>query len=131
MAYRFKALLISLLVMVVPLQGIAAVSAGICRALEHHDIAGPLVVDHAAAHGYQGDLGSGSANHDKGAGGSEDRSTAASGHCTPCGAAATITGTAIVFVPQAPLGEESTHEPESFGGIDLGGLDRPPLTLPV
>lgn len=127
---KIKALLIVLLVMVVPVQGLAAVSAGICRALEHHgDTAARAAVQEARA-GHSSD----GVSHENDAAGTDNDSSDLNrncGGCAACGTAATIASTAFLSTPDAPRSAARVHEPDSPAGFLPDGLDRPPLTLPV
>lgn len=110
------------LALAIPLQGAAAVTAGICMAIGHHDAAGaPGPHDHGAEDGHHADD---SMPHDDG--GSD------SAHCAPCVAccaAASIAPAAQVFMlqdfPAAAVAAVQYLHP----GFLPEKLDRPPLAL--
>lgn len=134
MSRKFKALLTALLVIAVPVQGIAAMSAGICRALEHHGVATAPAAERAAPHeAHTGHSGDGaSQEHDAAV--ADDGSPGLSSHCgdcAACGAWATITSIDYLSTPDAPRDTVRVHPPDSLAGFLLDGLDRPPLTFPV
>ena len=105
-----------MLALIVPLQALAAASAGLCMALGHH---------HAGAHSHHGD---GNAPHHHGH--DEQPSPAGSAHCPPCVAccatAAVIAYTPL-FMPEARADRVETAPPSSLAGIAPAALDRPPL----
>jgi len=115
MPHRLKRFLLALIVaLAVPVQGFAAVSAGLCMALKHHG-------DHH--HSSQG-AGSGDHHHshDHGATGH-----ASCGSCVGCCASAAIGSSACIacFVPPAAAPAEAARPYPS--GVQPHPLDRPPL----
>ena len=101
----------------VPLQGLAAASAGLCMALGHHEA--PAMDDHGS--------------HDHGAEHVQDASDDAdSAHCAPCvaccAAAAISPSNPVVIANTAPLAARALAPPE-ISGAQLDLLDRPPLAL--
>lgn len=126
-----QAFLVTFLIVAVPLQGYAAVSIGLCRALAHHDSdlvhaqAGPI---HQTVHQTGGhESGHESVPHEHGAAGNPD-STAHCAACTACGASAAIAASDPVITPLAPEHAIDISAPTSPEGIVPEGIDRPPLT---
>lgn len=118
----FRLLVAFALALAIPLQGAAAVTAGICMAIGHHDAAGtPAQHDHGAQDGHHADD---SMPHDEG--GSD------SAHCAPCVAccaAASIAPAARVFLLQDPPAAAVAALPYLHPGFLPEKLDRPPLAL--
>jgi hypothetical protein len=99
----------------VPLQGIAAVGAGLCMDMGDHD-------EPAAAAGHGSAHDHGSTHGDEGAAGGA--------HCPPCVAccaAAAIASFSQVLIPEHPASSVIAVVPLSFSGIAPKTLDRPPL----
>lgn len=118
-----RLLIVLAMTLAVPLQGLAAVSAGLCMAMGHHDGAASPAHDHSMDHAHDADT---PAHHESAAG---DNSTANT-HCPPCVsccAAASISAFPQIFDPAAPATEAVSTSPASPPGILLDGLDRPPL----
>ena len=134
MSRKLKALLIACLLVVVPVQGIAAMSAGICRALEHHGVVIAPTDELAAPHGaHTGNSGDGP-SHEHDAAGADDSSPGPSGHCgdcAACGASAAVASIDHLASPGAPRDTVRVHPSDSLTGFLPDGLDRPPLTFPV
>ena len=134
MSRKLKALLIAWLLIVVPVQGVAAVSAGICRALEHHGVVTAPAAERVAAHeGHTGHSGDG-VSHEHDAAAAADGSPGPSGHCgdcAACGASAAVASIDQLATPDAPRDTVRVFTPDSPAGFLPDGLDRPPLTLPV
>jgi hypothetical protein len=112
-----RVLIAMAIALAVPLQGLAAVSAGLCMAFGHHEA--PTLDDHGS-HGH----GAGHAQD------AADESDAA--HCPPCVACCA----AAVISPSNPLVVASTAPsaalalaPPQIAGAQLALLDRPPLAL--
>jgi len=111
----FRILAVALLVLAVPLHGIAAVTAGQCMTLGHHHDAGGH--DHDP-HGHDGDHGK---DHSK-----------KSSHCGPCAACC---ASASIAGPDALHIADFTSHPEYFftqsspPGVQADGVYRPPLAL--
>lgn len=101
----------------VPLQGLAAASAGVCMALGHHEA--PAVDDHAG--------------HDHGMDhGQEAADDAEAAHCAPCVAccaAAAISPSHAVMIAKAVLSPSRPLVPPSVSRAQPDSLDRPPLAL--
>lgn len=128
MRLRLIRLLAVLIVLVLPLQGVAVVVAGQCMSFGHHEA--------AAGHGSHGEAQDG---HDHAAHSHADDGTAQSdenddngahcGPCTACCASASITGPAGVSFLSSP--SNATYVFSQFPpiGVQPDGLDRPPLAL--
>lgn len=124
--FRILAIAIAL---VVPVQGMATVMAGLCMGAGHHQDAG---AQGHAAHGDGSDHGAHS--HDEHgvnteAGDPADGTTAHCGPCAACCASASIagaTGVSLVSLPSNAAYVFSQSPPPS---VLLDGLDRPPLAL--
>lgn len=125
--FRFLAAL--LLALTVPVQGMAAVTAGQCMSLGHH----------------QGGAGQNSDAHELGADGHDhaahshddggitqyDEGGKAS-HCGPCAAccaSASIAGPVGVTIPSSPSNTKYVFSQFPPPGFQPDGLDRPPLAL--
>lgn len=115
----------------VPAQGYAAVAAGLCMALGHHqdtqaganergthDHAAASASDHSAA-----------AAHDDGDKSEKSHDKAHCPPCVSCCAAATIAPAAGIGVPEIPPVAAVPSAPYSLAGILPEKLDRPPLAL--
>jgi hypothetical protein len=106
-----------MLALVVPIQGVAAATAGLCMAMGHHDTG-------TATHAHEAD----SDDHYHG----ESSKSSGSAHCAPCVAccaAAAISPVAPFFMPQLPSASAFAAAALSFSGIQPEQLDRPPLAL--
>lgn len=116
-------LLISLLLaLTIPVQAIAAVAAGMCTALGHHDHGAAAVHDHTSHDGSAG-------HHDGDA--APDKATD-NAHCPPCAACCTttaISSSVLILLSDGPAAGEIAVRLPSFSGIQPDGLDRPPLAL--
>jgi len=102
--------------LLIPLQGMAAASAGICMAFGHHEA--PATVSHH--HG-------GSEHNDHGV---DDAPGQA--HCPPCVACcatAAIVAPACGFISEAPAASAVAASPPVLSGMQPDTLDRPPLVL--
>jgi ABC-type Zn2+ transport system substrate-binding protein/surface adhesin len=119
--------------LMVPLQGVAGVSAGLCMALGDHQ--GTTTAhdhgsdhDHGTAHEHHSDA-SASGQHEHGMG---TENPAGEAHCPPCVAccaAAAISSFSQVSIPEAAAGSAIAVIPPSFSGVQPETLDRPPLAL--
>lgn len=111
-------LLVFALVLLIPLQGMAALSVAQCMTLGHHQGA----MDHDGqndGHDHQ---------HDGAAQDEGDQS----GHCGPCVAccaSAAIAPATTIGIPDHPAASARPAEPPFFAGIAPAKLDRPPLAL--
>ena len=114
--------------LVVPVQGMAAVTAGICMSLGHHE---PIVVDHA--HTQHADQQDGHDHamhsHSDAAAGEAAEGKAHCGPCMACCASASIAAPFALSIsasPSHPLYVFSQYRP---AGVEPAGLYRPPLAL--
>ena len=106
------------LALVVPLQATAALTAGLCMSMGHHDDG-----DHSAHSHAEGD------EHSPAADATDAGNNAHCGPCAGCCASASIAGTpasAVFSVPGHPAYVFSPYPPL---GVQPDGLDRPPLAL--
>lgn len=132
MVLKLIRLLAVAMALVIPLQGMAALAAGICMSAGHHQ--GAAADEGHAAHGHDADehavhshdetVGEASAAEAGDAG-----ETAHCGPCAACCASASIAG-AVAFMIAAP----PTHPQYVFSqhpplGFQPRALDRPPLAL--
>ena len=119
--------LIAILSLVVPFQGAAAVSAGQCMTLGHHQGA----TDHEGQDGH--DHGAHShadeASAKAAADGEGDAAGAHCGPCTACCASASIAGPAGVSIPSSPSHAKYVFSQLPPLGVQPDGVDRPPLAL--
>jgi hypothetical protein len=118
-------LLIALAIaLAVPIQGLAAVTAGLCVAMGHHEAGTSATHDHAAHHAHPEDA---SVAHAQ-----SDGDTSSDAHCAPCVAccaAAAISASVQVFLPEPPAAAVLAPLPVSPSGFVPDKLDRPPLPL--
>lgn len=121
MPIKFIRLLVAFaLVLAVPLQGLASVTAGICMATGHHDAGAPASHDH----GHDAD--------DAVTHGSTDSGHSSDAHCPPCiacCAAASIAPAVQVFAPHDSPPAATAALPFLPAGFLPEELDRPPLAL--
>lgn len=120
-----RTLLAFAMALLVPLQGMAGVNAGLCMDLGGHHEAPAAAHEHGSAHDH------GTADHhDHSSAGNEN--TAGTAHCPPCldcCAAAAISSFSEFFIPEAAASSVVAQIPPSFSGIQPETLDRPPLAL--
>jgi hypothetical protein len=121
MLSRFSRLLAIAIALVLPLQGMAAVTAGVCMALHHHDVA-------AGATDHHGD------HHAQGATDQDHKSGPTPGktHCGPCVACcatASISSALQIFLPEPRAMDAIVVQWLSPEGYQPDGLFRPPLAL--
>src|SRR5882672_699336 len=129
---KLSRILIALaLALVIPIQGAAAATAGLCMALGHHDSGIAVPHDHAtdlgARHAHGDDSG---ADHKHDHDISDNSSSGA--HCPPCVAccaAAAISLFPQIFIPEPPTASVIAAPELAFSGIHPERLDRPPLAL--
>jgi hypothetical protein len=117
MPHRLKRFLLALIVaLAVPVQGFAAVSAGLCMAFEHHG------EHHHSSQGVH--TGEHHDGHDHGATGH-----ASCGSCIGCCASAAIASSACIdcFAPAAAAPAAAARPDPN--GVQPHPLDRPPLAL--
>ena len=120
----FRILAATLLALAVPLQGFAAVQAGLCMAMGGH---GGEQSRAAAAH----DHDAGAPAHDHGQAPSEEPPASAA-HCPPCVsccATAAIAHTTKITLPEAPPVAAIPAPQYWIPSVLPDQLDRPPLAL--
>ena len=118
-----RLLIVMLLALTVPMQGFAAVAAGVCMALGHHE--GAAQEEHQHEPGATGAHGHG--DH-----ATSDGQSTANTHCPPCVsccAAAAITSFSPLVLPERPAVPAVSSLPPLFSGVTPENLDRPPLAL--
>jgi hypothetical protein len=101
-------------IIAVPIQGMAAVSAGLCMTFGHHDVAAPHDHHGAASHDHDSDSASGNAH---------------CGPCVACCASASISEPVSVSPRTAPEAAVEAVSLLSPTGNLPARLDRPPLVL--
>jgi hypothetical protein len=116
-----RLLLIAVLAIVVPFQGAAAVGAGQCMALGHHDSAGNHGHD---SHNYDSHAGSTNSADDHGA-----ATATHCGPCTACCASAAIAGPARLSILSSLSETQYFFSQLPPLGVQPDGVDRPPLAL--
>lgn len=118
----FRLLAVVILAISVPVQGMAAVTAGVCMAVGHHD--------DGAAHDSHAHEHDGAAAHEHGK--SDDHQGTAAAHCPPCVsccAAAAMTSFPPLSLPERPAALAVATLPPLVSGVTLETFDRPPLAL--
>jgi hypothetical protein len=118
----------------VPIQGMAAVTAGQCMALGHHQGAGAHDSESRAQDGHDGhDHAAHSHSHSEaGSKADGDESGANGAHCGPCTAccaSASIAGPAALSIVSSPSNAPYVFLQFPPLGVQPDGLDRPPLAL--
>lgn len=122
------------LALAIPLQGLAAATAGMCMALGHHGGEAAPAMDH----GHAGDHPAGGDSHAKGGNGhpadhsSAPQETSGNAHCPPCSsccAAAAIAPAVKAGSPDASPFEAILARQTAIAGFLPDELDRPPLPL--
>lgn len=114
----FRLLAVLLLALAIPVQGLAAVTAGQCMAFGHHD--GADGDDHA------------SHSHSDEGGAKQSDDGAKQSHCGPCAAccaSASIAGPVGVSIPSSPSDTKYVFSQLPPPGVQPDGLERPPLAL--
>ena len=112
-----RALAVLLLALTVPLQGMAAVTGGVCMALGQHHDAAP---DQHQAHAHD----DGGAKH-----GDHGGKKSHCGPCTACCASASITGPLSFALLSLPSDTPYVFLKSFSSGIQPDGLFRPPLAV--
>ena len=127
---HLRQLLVALLVALIPLQGLAALSVGICRDLERSQESGQRPVSanvvHAHSHDAQPGAADGPGHGSKAAG---EHHTAHCAACAACGVSAGIVALAPFPIAEAPRSGVITHTASQFSGYVPERIDRPPLSL--
>jgi len=125
MRSRFARLLIAFaMALTVPLQGLAAVSAGLCMTFGHHEASDASGHSHAS-----GAESLAEHSHEPGPGAEDGQNQAHCPPCVACCAAAAISTSDRVFVPETPVSSVVSAPPPFISGIVPDKLDRPPLAL--
>lgn len=117
----FRILALSLLVLAIPVQGMASIVAGQCMMFGHHQDAGAQ--DHAHEHGDAD-------QHDHGARSQPDEDNSA--HCGPCAACcASATMAAGTWPSLSSAPSLAKYEFTQFSPLAVQplGPDRPPLSI--
>jgi hypothetical protein len=121
-----------LVAVALPLQGLAAVTAGQCMSFGHHEHSAGYE-NHGQEHGQPSD---GAVAHDHAAHSHDDAKdggtathSAHCGACTACCASASIAGRASLSIPSSPAAAEYVFSQLPPPGFQPDGLDRPPLAL--
>jgi hypothetical protein len=130
MRLKFIRLLAFAIALAVPIQGMAAITAGQCMALGHHQGDGAHASqshtqdghDHAA-HSHSDEAGSKADGDESGGNGAH------CGPCTACCASASIAGPAALSIVSSPSNAPYVFLQFSPLGVQPDGLDRPPLAL--
>ena len=120
-------LVVMLLAVMIPVQGAAAVAAGQCMSLGHHQ-------DMGTGHVHDGDEGHDHAGHshaDDGmaAHGDEGSQNPHCGPCAACCASASIAGPAPLSILSLRSSAKYVFSQSTPPSVQLDGLDRPPLAL--
>lgn len=120
---RLTRLLIAFaLALTIPLQGLAAVTAGLCMAMGHHQADMSAPAHEAPAHDHGADH-----THEQ-----QDSDSDDSAHCAPCVAccaAAHIAPADHVYLPEFSPAAAIAVLPPGSAGFLPEQLDRPPLVL--
>jgi hypothetical protein len=112
-----RILVVSLLALAVPLQGMATVVAGQCMTIGHHQ-------DQADGHVHSDGHGDGTAH--------EEHDGGKNSHCGPCAAccaSASIAGSASLPILATPANIKYGFSQLPPRGVQPHGIDRPPLAL--
>ena len=120
---------VALLALTLPVQGMAAVTAAQCMAVGHHQDGGSPDHDHAENAADQDHT---SLSHSDG-NSAEDRDggdkSSHCGPCTACCASASIAGPTRLSILSSPSTSKYVFSQQPPPGVQLAGLDRPPLAL--
>jgi hypothetical protein len=122
----FRVLALALLVLAVPLQGMATVAAGQCMALGHHQDAGHSGHAPDDGDGHDHDAPS---HADGGKHSEEDGTTAHCSPCTACCASASIAQPTVVSIMNAPATTQYAFSQFPSIGVEPDAVYRPPLQL--
>ena len=117
-----RLVIVLLVALTVPVQGIAAASAGVCMALGHHSGAASAHDYGKGAHDHEG---APSHHHDESKG--DDKTNTHCPPCVSCCSAAAISSFAPVFVPERAASVFVAASSAPFYGVPPHRLDRPPL----
>lgn len=124
---RLRIVVLVLLALAIPVQGMAAVSAAQCMAFGHHD--NPANHGHTHAQDHADGDEHAAHSHDNHDGNDTSGKAAHCGPCVACCTSASIAG--HVEFPLLPSRSEGQHLFTQFPplGVQPDGLDRPPLAL--
>lgn len=126
----FRLIALLLLAFVIPVQGMAAVTASQCMAVGHHqEGSGPERHAHDQADAGGHDQPSHSHSDAVDAKQGDDGNQSHCGPCTACCASASIAGPARLSILTSPSDVAYVFSQLPPPGVQLGGLDRPPLAL--
>jgi hypothetical protein len=112
---------LALLVLAVPVQGMASVAAGQCMTFGHHQDAGAQ--DHAHEHGAAG------ADHHDHAAQPDEQKRSHCGPCTACCASASMAAPAAPAILAVPSFVEYLFSALAPPGAEPHRFDRPPLSI--
>ncbi len=126
---RLTRLLIAFaLALTIPLQGLAAVTAGLCMGMGHHQADMSAPAHEAPAHDHGADDSHADHSHDQ----QEDSSSDDGAHCAPCVACCAAAHLApadrVDLLELSPAAAIAVLRPGSAGFLPEQ-LDRPPLVL--
>ena len=125
-----RTLAVLLLAVALPLQGLAAVSAGQCMAFGHHEQNAGQEND---GHAHDGAGAHDHAEHAHADGAPEQAGEGSKsphcGPCTACCASASIAGPGGISIPSSPSAAKYVFSQSAPPGFEPDGLDRPPLAL--
>jgi len=125
---HLRRLLVALLVALVPLQGLAALSVGICRDLERSQESAQRSMSVNFAHAHTHDAQLSAANGaEHGSKAANDHHTAHCSACAACGVSAGIVSLAPMPIAEAPRNGAIGHIGTQFSGFVPEAPDRPPL----
>jgi hypothetical protein len=122
----FRILALTLLVLAVPLQGMASVAAGQCMTLGHHQDAGGHGHGHDNGEAHEHDAHS---HADAGNPADDSGTNAHCGPCTACCASASIAPPALVSIASGPTTTQYALLQFLPFGVEPDGVYRPPLPL--
>lgn len=117
-AVFLRILAVALLILAIPLQGMASVVMGQCTAFGHHDDAATADQHHA----HDADEGH---EHTQ----SDDGKSAHCGPCTACCASASIAGPLALSILPSPSNTKHVFSQLAPPGVEPQRFDRPPLVL--
>jgi hypothetical protein len=114
----FRLFCAALMALLIPIQGIGAMTTGLCMSLDHHHAAPSDAHD---GHDHEG--------HDHADSDADATTGSHCGPCTACCASATIAG-AVAIPIASPASQPAYALSQSvLPSVQLDGLDRPPLAL--
>ena len=126
-----RLLVVLALALTVPIQGVAAVSAGLCMALGHHG-GSTQGADHHHADGADHHHADGAAHQHGESSGTSDKQPDKQTHCPPCVsccASAAIVSYSPFVVDRRAASSVAAAPSVAFSGVAPETLDRPPLAL--